>query len=186
MVGKSREEEEEGPVGREELELEVEVVGEGVEVVLVWDVVGLVQDHCFLFHSSAGTKTDHSGLSVEERRVEVSAHMMAEAVEDADGQAEDEDGAVEDGAAEDEELEPGDEQERGHGQGEDEVCCGVCRLEKHQVGDTLDLGDEGGRELGLGEELVEAQVGGLEDELVLGELDGLATVLVDGLGGNPR
>ena len=66
MVGKSREEEEEGPVGREELELEV-----GVEVVLVWDVVGLVQDHCFLFHSFAGTKTDHSGLSVEERRVEV-------------------------------------------------------------------------------------------------------------------
>ena len=46
--------------------------------------------------------------------------MMAEAAEDADGQAEDEDGAVED-----EELEPGDEQEPDHGQGEAEVCCGV-------------------------------------------------------------
>ena len=51
--------------------------------------------------------------------------MMAEAAEDADGQAEDEDGVVQDGAAEDEELELVDEQERGHGQGEDEVCCGV-------------------------------------------------------------
>ena len=114
--------------------------------------------------------------------------MMAEAADDADGQAEDEGGGVQDVAAEDEDegLELGDEQGRGHGQGEDEVCCGVCRPEKHQVGDTPDLGDEGGRELGLGEELVEAQVGGLEDELVLGELGGLATVLVDGLGGNPR
>ena len=46
--------------------------------------------------------------------------MMAEAAEDADGQAEDEDGAVQD-----EESEPGDEQERDHGQGGDEVCCGV-------------------------------------------------------------
>ena len=54
------------------------------------------------------------------------------------------------------------------------------------MGDTPDLGDEDGQELGSGEELVEVQVGGLEDELVLGELDGLATVLVDGLGGNPR
>ena len=51
------------------------------------------------------------------------------------------------------------------------------------MGDTPDLGDEDGQELGSGEELVEVQVGGLEDELVLGELDGLATVLVDG---NPR
>ena len=54
------------------------------------------------------------------------------------------------------------------------------------MGDTPGLGDEDGQELGSGEELVEVQVGGLEDELVLGELDGLATVLVDGLGGNPR
>ena len=121
MVGMNQEEEEEGPVGREELELEV-VVG---LVQAVVGLVGLVLDHCFLFHSSAGTKTDHSGLSVEERRVEVWAHMMAEAAEDADGQAEDEDGVVQDGAAEDEGLEPGDEQERGQGQGEDEVCCGV-------------------------------------------------------------
>ena len=52
------------------------------------------------------------------------------------------------------------------------------------MGDTLRLGDEGGQELGLDEELVEPQVGAMElDELVLGELDGLATVLVDG---NPR
>ena len=76
MVGKSREVEEEGPVGREELELEVGE-GVGVEVVLVRAVVGpvglvgLVQDHCFLFHSSAGTKTDHSGWSEEECRAEV-------------------------------------------------------------------------------------------------------------------
>ena len=54
------------------------------------------------------------------------------------------------------------------------------------MGDTPDLGDEDGQELGSGEELVEAQEGGLEDELVLGELDGLATVLMDGWGGNPR
>ena len=101
VVGMNQEEEEEGPVGREELELEA-VVGL-VEAVV--GLVGLVLDHCFLFHSSAGTKTDHSGLSVEERRVEVWAHMMAEAEEDADGQAEDEDGVVQDGAAEDEELE---------------------------------------------------------------------------------
>ena len=45
------------------------------------------------------------------------------------------------------------------------------------------MGDEGGQELGLDEELVEPQVGAMENELVLGELDGLATVLVDG---NPR
>ena len=46
------------------------------------------------------------------------------------------------------------------------------------------MGDEGGQELGLDEELVEPQVGAMElDELVSGELDGLATVLVDG---NPR
>ena len=51
------------------------------------------------------------------------------------------------------------------------------------MGDTLGLGDEGGQELGLDEELVEPQVGAMENELVLGELDGLATVLVDG---NPR
>ena len=116
VVGMNQEEEEEGPGGREELELEV-VVG---LVQAVVGPVGLVQDHCFLFHSSAGTRTDHSGLLVEERRVEVWGHMMAEAAEDADGQAEDGDGVVED-----EELEPGDEQELGHGQGEDEVCCGV-------------------------------------------------------------
>ena len=116
MVEKSQEEEEEGPVGREELELEV-VVG---LVQAVVGPVGLVQDHWFLFHSSAGKRTDHSGLLVEERRVEVWAHMMAEAAEDVDGQAEDEDGAVQD-----EESEPGDEQERDHGQGGDEVCCGV-------------------------------------------------------------
>ena len=48
------------------------------------------------------------------------------------------------------------------------------------------MGGEGGQELGLDEELVEAQVGAMENELILGELDGLATVLVDGLGGNPR
>ena len=48
------------------------------------------------------------------------------------------------------------------------------------------MGDEGGQELGLDEELVEPQVGAVENELVLGELDGLATVLMDGLGGNPR
>ena len=51
--------------------------------------------------------------------------MTAEAADDADGQAEGEDGAVEDvaeedvavedGAAEEEELELDDEQERGHG-----------------------------------------------------------------------
>ena len=52
------------------------------------------------------------------------------------------------------------------------------------MGDTLRLGDEGGQELGLDEELVEPRVGAMElDELVLGELDELAMVLVDG---NPR
>lgn len=53
--------------------------------------------------------------------------MTAEAADDADGQAEDgaeEDVAVEDGAAEEEELELGDGQERGHGQGVDEACQG--------------------------------------------------------------
>ena len=54
------------------------------------------------------------------------------------------------------------------------------------MGDTLGLGGEGGQELGLDEELVEPQVGAMEYELVLGELGGLATVLMDGLGGNPR
>lgn len=49
------------------------------------------------------------------------------------------------------------------------------------MGDTLGWGDEGGQELGMDEELVEPQVGAMENEL--GELDGLATVLVDG---NPR
>ena len=52
--------------------------------------------------------------------------------------------------------------------------------------DTLGLGGEGGQELGLDEELVEPQVEAMEDELVLGELDGLATVWMDGWGGNPR
>ena len=133
MVGRNQEEEEEGLVGREELELEAEVV---VVVVVVRAemglLVGLVCDHCCLFHSSAGTQTDHSGWSVEERRAE--AHMTAEAADDADGQAEGEDGAVEDvaeedvavedGAAEEAELELGDGQERGHGQGVDEAYQG--------------------------------------------------------------
>ena len=132
-MGRNQEEEEEGLVGREELELEAEVV---VVVVVVRAemglLVGLVCDHCCLFHSSAGTQTDHSGWSVEERRAE--AHMTAEAADDADGQAEGEDGAVEDvaeedvavedGAAEEAELELGDGQERGHGQGVDEACQG--------------------------------------------------------------
>ena len=54
------------------------------------------------------------------------------------------------------------------------------------MGDTLHLDGEAGQELGLDEELVEAQVGAMENELILGELDGLATVLMDGLGGNLR
>ena len=70
MVGKNREEEEEGPVGIEELELEA-----GVVVVVVVEaemgLVGLVRDHCCLFHSSAGMQTDHSGWSVEEHKDEV-------------------------------------------------------------------------------------------------------------------
>ena len=134
MVGRTQEEEEEGLVGREELELEAEVVVVVVVVVRaeMGLLVGLVCDHCCLFHSSAGTQTDHSGWSVEERRAE--AHMTAEAADDADGQAEGEDGAVEDvaeedvavedGAAEEAELELGDGQERGHGQGVDEACQG--------------------------------------------------------------
>ena len=136
MVGRNQEEEEEGLVGREELELEAEIVVVVVVVVVVRAemglLVGLVCDHCCLFHSSAGTQTDHSGWSVEERRAE--AHMTAEAADDADGQAEGEDGAVEDvaeedvavedGAAEEAELELGDGQERGHGQGVDEACQG--------------------------------------------------------------
>ena len=135
MVGRNQEEEEEGLVGREELELEAEVVVVVVVVVVRAEMgllVGLVCDHCCLFHSSAGTQTDHSGWSVEERRAE--AHMTAEAADDADGQAEGEDGAVEDvaeedvavedGAAEEAELELGDGQERGHGQGVDEACQG--------------------------------------------------------------
>ena len=134
-MGRNQEEEEEGLVGREELELEAEVVVVVVVVVVRAEMgllVGLVCDHCCLFHSSAGTQTDHSGWSVEERRAE--AHMTAEAADDADGQAEGEDGAVEDvaeedvavedGAAEEEELELGDGQERGHGQGVDEACQG--------------------------------------------------------------
>ena len=52
--------------------------------------------------------------------------------------------------------------------------------------DTLGLGGEGGQELGLDEELVEPQVEAMEDELVSGELDGLATVWMDGWDGNPR
>ena len=68
MVGRSQEEEEEGPVGREELELEAGVVVVvGAEVGLV----GLVGDHCCLFHSSVGRQMDHSGWLVEERRDEV-------------------------------------------------------------------------------------------------------------------
>ena len=49
------------------------------------------------------------------------------------------------------------------------------------MGDTLHLDEEAGQELGLDEELVEAQVGAMENELILGELDGLAMVLMDGL-----
>ena len=122
-VGKNQVEVEEEPVGREELELlglgEAEVGV--VEVEVVGLVLALAMGHdCSLFHSSAGTRTDHSGQSVEERRVEVDEHKKVEAAEDGDGQAED--GDVGGG---DEELEQGDEQERGRGQGVDVVCCGV-------------------------------------------------------------
>ena len=122
-VGKNQVEVEEEPVGREELELlgsgEVEVVE--VEVVGLVLVLALAMGHdCSLFHSSAGTRTDHSGQSVEERRVEVDEHKKVEAAEDGDGQAED--GDVGGG---DEELEQGDEQERGRGQGVDAVGYGV-------------------------------------------------------------
>ena len=122
-VGKNQVEVEEEPVGREELEL----LGSGEVEVVVVEVVGLVlalalaMGHdCSLFHSSAGTRTDHSGQSVEERRVEVDEHKTVEAAEDGDGQAED--GDVGGG---DEELEQGDEQERGRGQGVDAVDYGV-------------------------------------------------------------
>ena len=54
------------------------------------------------------------------------------------------------------------------------------------MGDILHLDGEAAQELGLDEELVEPQVGEMENELILGELDGLATVLMDGLGGNLR
>ena len=119
-VGKNRVEVEEEPVGREELELlgsgEVGVV-EVVEVVGLVLVLALAMGHdCSLFHSSAGTRTDHSGQSVEERRVEVDEHKKVEAAEDGDGQAED--GDVGGG---DEELEQGGEQERGRGQGGDDA-----------------------------------------------------------------
>ena len=50
------------------------------------------------------------------------------------------------------------------------------------MGDTLGSDEEEGLELGLGEELVEAQVRALGDELELGGREGLAMVL----GGNPR
>ena len=122
-VGKNQVEVEEEPVGREELELlglgEAEVgVVEVVDLVLV---LALAMGHdCSLFHSSAGTRTDHSGQSVEERRVEVDEHKKVEAAEDGDGQAED--GDVGGG---DEELEQGGEQERGRGQGVEAVGCGV-------------------------------------------------------------
>ena len=69
VVGKNREEEAGGQVGRVELEPEAEVV-----VVVLAEmglVVGLVRDHCCLFHSSVGMQKDHSGLLVEERREEV-------------------------------------------------------------------------------------------------------------------
>ena len=122
-VGKNQVEVEEEPVGREELEL----LGSGeaevgvVEVEVVGLVLALAMGHdCSLFHSSAGTRTDHSGQSVEERRVEVDEHKKVEAAEDGDGQAED--GDVGGG---DEELEQGDEQERGRGQGVDAVDYGV-------------------------------------------------------------
>ena len=118
-VGKNQVEVEEEPVGREELELlgsgeaevgvvEGEVVGLGLALAMGHD--------CSLFHSSAGTRTDHSGQSVEERRVEVDEHKKVEAAEDGDGQAED--GDVGGG---DEELEQGGEQERGRGQGVDDA-----------------------------------------------------------------
>ena len=118
-VGKNQVEVEEEPVGREELELlgsgEVEVGV--VEVEVVGLVLALAMGHdCSLFHSSAGTRTDHSGQSVEERRVEVDEHKKVEAAEDGDGQAED--GDVGGG---DEELEQGGEQERGRGQGVDDA-----------------------------------------------------------------
>ena len=122
-VGKNQVEVEEEPVGREELEL----LGSGeaevgvVEVEVVGLVLALAMGHdCSLFHSSAGTRTDHSGQSVEERRVEVDEHKKVEAAEDGDGQAED--GDVGGG---DEELEQGDEQELGRGQGVDAVDYGV-------------------------------------------------------------
>ena len=118
-VGKNQVEVEEEPVGREELEL----LGSGeaevgvVEVEVVGLVLALAMGHdCSLFHSSAGTRTDHSGQSVEERRVEVDEHKKVEAAEDGDGQAED--GDVGGG---DEELEQGGEQERGRGQGVDDA-----------------------------------------------------------------
>ena len=118
-VGKNQVEVEEEPVGREELELlgsgEVEVGV--VEVEVVGLVLALAMGHdCSLFHSSAGTRTDHSGQSVEERRVEVDEHKKVEVAEDGDGQAED--GDVGGG---DEELEQGGEQERGRGQGVDDA-----------------------------------------------------------------
>ena len=50
------------------------------------------------------------------------------------------------------------------------------------MGDTQGSDEEEGLELGLGEELVEAQVMALGDELELGGREGLAMVL----GGNPR
>ena len=50
------------------------------------------------------------------------------------------------------------------------------------MGDTLGSDEEEGLELGLDEELVEAQVRALGDELELGGREGLAMVL----GGNPR
>ena len=119
-VGKNQVEVEEEPVGREELELlgsGEAGVGEVVEVEVVGLVLALAMGHdCSLFHSSAGTRTDHSGQSVEERRVEVDEHKKVEAAEDGDGQAED--GDVGGG---DEELEQGDEQERGRGQGVDDA-----------------------------------------------------------------
>ena len=70
VVGKNREEEAGGQVGRVELEPEAETV----VVLLLGEIrllVGLVCDHCCLFHSSVGMQTDQSGLLVEERREEV-------------------------------------------------------------------------------------------------------------------
>ena len=123
-VGKNQVEVEEEPVGREELELlglgEAEVGVVEVEVVVGLALALAMGHDCSLFHSSAGTRTDHSGQSVEERRVEVDEHKKVEAAEDGDGQAED--GDVGGG---DEELEQGGEQERGRGQGVDAVGYGV-------------------------------------------------------------